>query len=106
MTREKIKEQLKPEECVDISSYDDFIGKTLFFRTVTYHCVGKVIHRVGAFLQLENYAWVADSGTFTQAINDGTLSEVEPVDVPAWVNLETVSDMFIWNHGLPLKQKW
>ena len=103
-TYEKIKTQLKDDEKLDISELEDLIGKKWFFRTVTYHLVGKVEKMIGSFLQLSNASWVADSGRFTQAIKDGTLSEVEPVGI-ALINLNSVIDMFPWIHPLPKEQK-
>ena len=103
-TYEKIKDQLAEEETIDITELDDLIGGKFFFRTVTYHLTGKVKKRMGSFLQLENTAWVADSGRFQQAIKDGKLNEVEPVG-NAWINLSTVIDFFPWNHALPKEQK-
>ena len=103
-TWEKIKDQVGEEEAVDISSLDELVGKAWFFRTVTYHIVGKVKRQVGSFLFLKDAAWVADSGRFMQAIKDGTLNEVEPVG--EWtVNLDTVTDFGPWRHKLPLSQK-
>jgi len=101
---ERIKNQLLEDEKVDISSYDDIVGHNFFFRTVTYHLVGKVTKRIGHFFQLENASWVADSGRFMQAIKEGKLNEVEPVGT-AFVNLESVTDMFPWKHKLPTEQK-
>ena len=103
-TYERIKSQLLEEEKIDISSFDDLVGKSFFFRTVTYHLVGKVIKRIGMFLQLENASWVADSGRFMNAIKEGKLNEVEPVGT-AFVNLESVTDFFPWRHALPEEQK-
>ncbi len=103
-TYERIKNQLLEDEKIDISSYDDIIGHNFFFRTVTYHLVGKVTKRIGHFFQLENASWVADSGRFMQAIKNGELKEVEPVGT-AFVNLESVTDMFPWKHALPKEQK-
>lgn len=103
-TYEKIKEQLTADELVDISTLDDLVGQKLFIRTVTYHLTGKVVKRMGAFIQLEDAAWIADSGRFSQAIKDGELSEVEPVGT-AWVNLSSVVDFFPWKHKLPQEQK-
>jgi hypothetical protein len=80
------------------------VGKTYFFRTVTYHTVGKVIAVIGNFVKLENASWIADSGRFTQAIKDGALNEVEPVG-EANINLDTVVDFFPWKHALPSEQK-
>ncbi len=103
-TYQRIKEQLSDDEQIDISSLDDFVGKKLFIRTVTYHLTGKVSKRIGNFLQLEDAAWIADSGGFMSAIKNGTLDEVEPVNT-CWVNLNSVTDMFPWNHALPRDKK-
>ena len=103
-TYEKIKGQLTSEESTPSAAYDELIGKQWFFRTVTYHCVGNVIGRMGDFLCMENASWVADSGRFMQAITNGTLNEVEPVG-PYYVNIKTVIDFFPWNHDLPKEQK-
>jgi hypothetical protein len=103
-TYQKIKDQLMNEEKIDINSYDDFVGKAWFIRTVTYHLVGKVIKRIGFFLQMVDASWVADSGRFSDAIKKGTLNEVEPVGT-CLVNLNAVSDIFPWKHPLPKEQK-
>jgi len=102
-TYEKIKAQLGDENVKDLSSFDDLIGEKYFFRTVTYHLLGKVTKRVGNFLQLDNASWIADSGRFTDAIKKGELSEIEPVG-RAYVNLDSVTDFFPWAHSLPKKQ--
>lgn len=103
-TYEKIKEQLSADELIDISTLDDLVKQKLFIRTVTYHCVGKVTKRMGAFIELSTASWVADSGKFSTAIKDGTLSEVEYVGT-MWVNLSAVVDFFPWKHDLPTKTK-
>ena len=103
-TYEKIKGQLAAEEKSDMSSLEDMIGSAFFFMTVTFHFTGRVKKVIGKFVQLEDAAWVADSGRLMQAIKDGTLSEVEPVG-DAFVNLDTVTDFFPWRHELPKEQK-
>ena len=103
-TYEKIQDQLKEEELIDVSQLEDFIGEKLFIRTVTYHLVGKVVKIVGNFFVLSNASWIADSGRFMQAIKEGTLDEVEPVG-QAFVNINSITDAFPWNHALPTKQK-
>jgi len=103
-TYEKIKDQLAANERVDISSLDDLVGKCFFFRTVTYHMVGRVTRLIGRMVELENASWVADAGRFMNAIKDGVLKEVEPVG--QWfVNLDTVTDFGPWLHDLPKDQK-
>lgn len=103
-TYEKIKDQLTEEEVVDVECYDDFIGHKWFIRTVTYHMVGRVVGRVGAFLKMEDSAWIADSGRFMGFIKDGVASEVEPVGT-CYVNMDTAIDIFPWKHKLPKEQK-
>lgn len=103
-TYELIKEQLKEDEQVDISSLQDFVGKKVFIRTVTYHLVGKVEKIVGNLVFLSQASWVADSGRFSQAIQDGTLDEVEPVG-DWFFNIQTMVDGGIWKHDLPTTQK-
>jgi hypothetical protein len=103
-TYEKIKNQLLEEEKRDFSSLDDLIGGKFFFRTVTYHLIGKVEKIVGKIAVLKNASWVANSGRFMNAIKDGTLEEVEPVG-DCFVNLDTVTDFFPWGHDLPQEQK-
>lgn len=103
-TYEKIKDELPADQAGDVNELDDFIGVSLFIRTVTYHMTGRVVKRVGNLLELEDAAWIADSGRFADAIKTGELSEVEPVG-RAWVSLGAVVDAFPWNHALPMEQK-
>ena len=103
-TYDKIKSYLPAEEAVDISELDDFIGEKFFFRTVTYHLLGKVEKRIGNMLELSTASWVADSGRFMDAIQEGELNEVEPLG-RWWVNLSSVTDFGIWKHELPTSQK-
>ena len=103
-TYEKLKDQLSDEELQDVSKLDDLVGNKYFFRTVTYHMLGKVEKRFGNFLVLSDSSWIADSGRFMGAIKDGVLNEVEPVGT-TYINLETVTDFFPWKHPLPRDQK-
>ena len=81
------------------------IGDAYFIRTVTYHMTGRVKAIVGQFLVLEDGAWIADSGRFMDAINKGILSEVEPVEVDMFVNINSITDAFLWKNKLPREQK-
>lgn len=84
------------------------VGKAYFIRTVTYHLIGRVTAvpqhgQIGSFIRLEGASWVADSGRFMQALQDGKLNEVEPCG-EAFVNIESITDAFPWKHELPDKQ--
>jgi hypothetical protein len=81
------------------------VGDAYFFRTVTYHATGRVKAVVGDFLVLDDAAWVADSGRFRDAIMKGILSEVEPVEVDMYLNINSITDAFEWKNALPDKQK-
>ena len=101
-TYQKIEHLLNKDERNE--TYDSFIGKKLFIRTVTYHCIGKVEAIVGKFFMLSGGSWIADSGRFMNAIQEGTLDEVEPVG-NMWVSIDAIVDMFPWIHDLPIEQK-
>ena len=105
---DELAEQLATELCeggaTDITALSDFVGRKLFIRTVTYHLVGKVKAVSGSLMELSEASWVADSGRFHEAIKSGTLNEVEPVG-KCWVNVNSVTDMFPWEHPLPKEAK-
>jgi hypothetical protein len=103
-TYELIKNQLEETEKFDVSKMDDFVGKKVFIRTVTYHLVGKVEKILANFFVLSDASWIADSGRFMEAIKEGKLNEVEPVG-DAFVNINAITDMFPWKHKLPSEQK-
>lgn len=81
------------------------VGGSYFIRTVTYFATGRVKAIVGQFLVLEDAAWIADTGRFMEAIMDGKLNEVEPVSVDMFINVNSITDAFIWKHDLPREQK-
>jgi len=103
-TFEKIKDQLQEDDYKEINSYKDLVGGKWFFRTVTYHMVGRVEKIVGKFLYLKDAAWVAESARFMDTIFKGEVNEVEPVG-DCYVNIEAVTDFFPWKHKLLKEQK-
>ncbi len=102
-TFEKIKQQLREDDYKEIQSLKDMVGEKFYFRTVTYHLTGRVKKVIGSILELENAAWIVDSGRFMNAIKEGKLNEVEPVG-RAYINIDSVTDFFPWTHSLPEKQ--
>lgn len=103
-TYEKIKLQIGEDSYKDITSLQDMVGEKFFFRTVTYHLTGRVKKVMGSILELENAAWIADSGRFMQTIKEGALNEVEPVG-RVFISVNSLVDFFPWKHPLPDKQK-
>ena len=105
-TYELIKGQLGEDETIDINSFEEIIGKKFFIRTVTYHLVGKVEKIIGHFLVLSKSSWIADSGRFSDMLKDGfsDTAEIEPTGT-AFVNINSITDMFEWKKELPTKQQ-
>lgn len=54
------------------------IGKNYLIRTVTYHNTGRLVAVHQQELVLEDAAWIADSGRFSDALKSCEFSEVEP----------------------------
>ncbi len=66
--------QDKGEECSCLWE----IGANYFIRTVTFHFTGRLKAVTQHELWLEDAAWIADDGRFTQAVESGVFNEVEP----------------------------
>lgn len=80
------------------------IGEKYLIRTVTYFSLGQIERIEGDFIVLSQASWVADTGRFTQALKDGKLNEVE-ITGEAYVNINTIVDVFPWKHKLPMEQQ-
>lgn len=79
------------------------IGETVFIRTVTYHYTGKILAVYPNEIVLADAAWIADSGRWSAALQNGTLSEVEPYPDGAAVVISrgAIVDVSSWQHALP-----
>ncbi len=86
-------------------SIDSLTGHNVFIRTVTNFYTGRLASADGAWLHLEDAAWIADTGRFADALADGTLAEVEPYPGACWVAAGAVVDVCEWYHDLPRKQR-
>ena len=80
------------------------IGEKYLVRTVTYFSLGQLERIEGDFLVLSQASWVADTGRFTQALEKGSLSEIE-ITGECFVNINSIVDAFPWKHALPKEQK-
>lgn len=54
------------------------IGEKYFIRTVTHHYTGKLVEVYKDELVMEDVAWIADDGRFSEALEKKEFSEVEP----------------------------
>lgn len=53
------------------------IGANYFIRTVTHHHTGRLVQVTPQELVLEDAAWIADDGRFTEALKTSVFNEVE-----------------------------
>lgn len=82
------------------------IGKSYIIRTVTMIDTGRLVAVTDRFLVLEDAAWVADTGRWSDALRTGNLSEVEPFpDGRVIVGCGAIVDAVCWGHTLPRKTK-
>ena len=82
------------------------IGKAYFIRTVTHHYTGRLIAITPKELILEDAAWIADDGRFSDALKSGNLNEVEPFPAgKVIVGRGALLDAHVWEHALPREQK-
>ena len=87
------------------------VGKPYFFRTVTHAYVGKLEAVFDHELVLSNCTWVADTGRFSNAMNEGfedlEQSELEPFnpDQEVVIGRGAIADGSVWLNELPTKQK-
>ena len=63
---------------VDTSDHPWQVGKAYFIRTVTFYFTGRLVRVTPMELVLEEAAWIADTGRFSDALKSGNFSEVEP----------------------------
>lgn len=77
------------------------IGSAYFIRTVTHHHVGRLVAVTDKELVLEEAAWVADDGRFSECLARGTVNEAEPFpDGPVIIGRASLIDAALWKHPL------
>lgn len=83
------------------------LGKNYFIRTVTHHLTGRLVQVTEQELVLEDAAWIADDGRFTQAVANGEFDEVElfPSGQEVIVGRGSVIDAVCFDKPLPRSQK-
>ena len=76
------------------------IGKNVVVRTVTMYHVGRLTKVEDGFLTLEEAAWVADTGRWSEFLAKGTPEQVEPFPGTCYVSVGAVVDVCEWSHDL------
>lgn len=79
------------------------LGSNVIIRTVTNYWTGRIVGVHPDALVLRDAAWVADTGRFHAAVQEGepALVEVEPVFVRVVVGRGSIVDCCDWVHPLP-----
>lgn len=86
------------------------VGAAYHIRTVSYHYTGRFEGFNGpnnSEVVLSEVAWIADDGRFAQAMESGTLGEVEPYpnDALVGINRTSIVDFTEVKWTLPRSQK-
>jgi len=81
------------------------VGENYLIRTVTMIQLGRLEWVGEKELVLSSASWVADTGRFYDALQTGSLSEVEPFKNSVIVGRGSIVDASIWTHPLPTEQK-
>lgn len=82
------------------------LGEKYLIRTVTHYWTGRLVIVTPTELVLEDAAWIADTGRFSDALSKGELSEIEPVTHGRVIVARgALVDAELWKHDLPRSQK-
>lgn len=69
------------------------VGEKYLIRTVTFTLTGQIKSKTSQFLVLEQADWIADTGRFSQALEDSEkFNEVEPFKNDAIVSKGSIVD--------------
>lgn len=81
------------------------VGQAYLIRTVTLHYTGRITAISESEVELEDAAWIADTGVFSTCLKTGELGEVEPFVGKVLVSRAAMVDATCWPHALPRTQK-
>jgi hypothetical protein len=81
------------------------IGEQYLIRTVTMMQTGRLVYIDNHELVLEDAAWIADSGRFSDALKNGSFNEVEPFDSEVIIGRAAIVDAAPYKNKLPRSQK-
>ena len=81
------------------------IGESYLIRTVTHYYTGRVKSISPSDVVLEEAAWIPDTGRYSEALQTGSLAEVEPYPNEVIVSMGAIVDAAVWKHPLPREPK-
>lgn len=97
---------LKELVCNNNSDDGGFVkGTNVFIRTVTHYYLGMVVDITPSVVKLTDASWVADTGIFSEMLENGTINEVEPFCDVVFVNRGAIIDHTTWRFSLPREKK-
>ena len=81
------------------------IGKCYLIRCVTHYYTGRLVAISETDFVLDDAAWIADTGRFSDCLKTGTMNEVEPFPDPVIVFRGSAVDATEWKHPLPREKR-
>ncbi len=89
-----------PGHAVD-GAHPYHVGQPYMIRTVTHYYTGRLIGVYEHELVIEDAAWIADTGRFSEAMQKGAIREAEPFsDGPVVIGRGAIIDAAIYPHQL------
>lgn len=89
-----------------VSSYGVFsVGTAYLIRTPMFHYIGVVRSVTDKFLVLDTAGWMADTGRFSECIENGTYKEYEYMGNGVIVVQSNICDAIAWKHAVPTTSK-
>lgn len=84
------------------SSHPYKVGTAYLIRGVTMYYTGVLVTVNDTELVLEDAAWIADTGRYSDAVKYGKLNEVEPIIGPCIIGRGSIVDAVEWPNNIPL----
>lgn len=86
-------------------SHSFVIGEKYLVRCVTHYYTGRLASITDTDLVLDDAAWIADTGRFSQCLTSGSPSEVEPFPGRVIISRGAIVDASVWATALPREVK-
>lgn len=81
------------------------IGTAYLIRGVTMYYTGRLVSVNNMELVLDEAAWIADTGRYSEAVKTGKLNEVEPIVGPCIIGRGSIVDAVEWPNNIPLPRE-
>ena len=81
------------------------LGKAYLIRTVTFYYTGRLKQITSKEFVLEEAAWIADTGRFSECLKEGVFNEIEPYKNDVIIPRDSIIDGTLWDHKLPRNVK-